>query len=86
MESYRDEIIYRDIVIHIYLAEHEQIILPETLQLLLSTVTSSLNTREPVSVAAVHAHTITLPPSCFTDEVASGDKHMVPAQVNTGFF
>ncbi len=41
----------------------------EFILLLLSAVTSSINTREPVPLAAIHAHAMTLPPPCFTDEV-----------------
>ncbi len=40
----------------------------EFILLLLSAVTSSINTREPVPLAAIHAHAMTLPPPCFTDE------------------
>ena len=53
------------------MAEYEQIILPKTQEfilLLLSAVTS-INTREPVPLAAIHAHAMTLPPPRFTDEV-----------------
>ncbi len=46
--------------------EYEQIILArntsEFILLLLSAVTSSINTREPVPLAAIHAHAMTLPP------------------------
>ena len=41
----------------------------EFILLLLSAITSSINTREPVPLAAIHAHAMTLPPPCFTDEV-----------------
>ena len=41
----------------------------EFILLLLSAVTSSINTREPVPLAAIHAHAMTLPPPCFADEV-----------------
>ncbi len=36
----------------------------EFILLLLSAVTSSINTREPVPLAAIHAHAMTLPPPC----------------------
>lgn len=36
---------------------------------LLSTVTSSISTSNQVALAAIHAHAITSPPSCFTDNV-----------------
>ena len=41
----------------------------EFILLLLSAVTSSINTREPVPLTAIHAHAMTLPPPCCTDEV-----------------
>ena len=50
----------------------------EFILLLLSAVTSSLNTREPVPVAAIHVHAMTLPPPCFTDEVVCFGSWAVP--------
>ncbi len=50
----------------------------EFILLLLSAVTSSINTREPVPLAAIHAHAVTLPPSCFTDEVVCLGSWAVP--------
>ncbi len=73
-----------------HLAEYEQIILPETLQnsscCFLSAVTSSINTREPVPLAAIHAHAMTLPPPCFTDEVVCLGSWAVPFLLHTLLF
>ncbi len=72
-----------------HLAEYEQIILPETLQnssAALSAVTSSINTRKPVPLAAIHAHAMTLPPPCFTDEVVCLGSWAVPFLLHTLLF
>ena len=58
----------------------------EFILLLLSAVTSSINTREPVPLAAIHAHTITLPPPCFTDEVVWFGSWAVPSLLHTLLF
>ncbi len=51
----------------------------EFILLLLSAVTSSINTREPVPLAAIHAHAMTLPPPCYTDEVVYLGSWAVPS-------
>ena len=58
----------------------------EFILLLLSAVTSSINTREPVPLAAIHVHTITLPPPCFTDEVVCFGSWAVPSLLHTLLF
>ena len=55
----------------------------EFILLLLSAVTSSINTREPVPLAAIHAHAMTLPPLCFTDEVVCFGSWAVPFLLHT---
>ncbi len=58
----------------------------EFILLLLSAVTSSINTREPVPLAAIHAHAMTLPPPCFTDEVVCLGSWAVPFLLHTLLF
>ena len=58
----------------------------EFILLLLSAVTSSINTREPVPLAAIHAHAITQPPPCFTDEVVCFGSWAVPSLLHTLLF
>ncbi len=58
----------------------------EFILLLLSAVTSSINTREPVPLAAIHAHAMTLPPPCFTDEVLCLGSWAVPFLLHTLLF
>ncbi len=58
----------------------------EFILLLLSAVTSSINTREPVPLAAIHAHAMTLPPPCFTDEVVCFGSWAVPFLLHTLLF
>ncbi len=58
----------------------------EFILLLLSAVTSSINTREPVTLAAIHAHAMTLPPPCFTDEVVCLGSWAVPFLLHTLLF
>ena len=58
----------------------------EFILLLLSAVTSSVNTREPVPLAAIHAHAMTLPPPCFTDEVVCFGWWAVPFLLHTLLF
>ncbi len=58
----------------------------EFILLLLSAVTSSINTREPVPLAATHAHAMTLPPPCFTDEVVCLGSWAVPFLLHTLLF
>ncbi len=58
----------------------------EFILLLLSAVTSSINTREPVPLAAIHAHAMTLPPPCFTDEVVCLGLWAVPFLLYTLLF
>lgn len=41
----------------------------EFILLLLSAVTSSINISEEVPLAAIHAHAVTLPPPCLTDDM-----------------
>ena len=58
----------------------------EFILLLLSAVTSSINTREPVPLAAIHAHAMILPPPCFTDEVVCFGSWAVPFLLHTVLF
>lgn len=51
---------------------------------LLSAGTTSINTSFPVPLAALHAHTITLPPTCLRDNVYASD-HERFLSVNLGF-
>ena len=58
----------------------------EFIRLLLSSVTSSINTSDPVPLEARHAHVITLPPPFFTDDVVSVGSWAVPSLIHTYFF
>ncbi len=58
----------------------------EFILLHLSAVTSSINTREPIPLAAIHAHAMTLPPPCFTDEVVCLGSWAVPFLLHTLLF
>ncbi len=58
----------------------------EFILLLLSAVTSSINTREPVPLAGIHAHAMTLPPPCFTDEVVCLGSWAIPFLLHTLLF
>ena len=58
----------------------------EFILLLLSAATSSINTREPVPLAAIHAHAMTLPPPCFTDEAVCFGSWAVPFLLHTLLF
>ena len=58
----------------------------EFILLLLSAVTSSINTREPVPLAAIHAHAMTLSPPCFTEEVVCFGSWAVPFLLHTHLF
>ena len=58
----------------------------EFILLLLSAVTSSIITREPVPLATIHAHTMTLRPPCLTDEVVCFGSWAVPFLLHTLLF
>lgn len=58
----------------------------EFILILLSVVKLSINIREPVLLAALRAHTMTLPPQCFTDEVGCFGSWAVPFVLHTLLF
>ncbi len=58
----------------------------ELIRLLLSSVSSSLNTSNPVPLEVMYAHAITLPPPCFTDDIVCFWSWAVPSLLHTFFF
>ena len=60
------------------LAESEQTIYSHTIHLIASSVTSPITTSDPVPLEAMHAHAITLPPPCFTDDEVCFGSRAVP--------
>ena len=57
----------------------------ESTWLLLSSVWS-INTSDPVPLEAIHAHAITLPPLCFTDDGVCFGSWAIPSLLHTSFF
>ncbi len=58
----------------------------ELILLLLSAVTSSINTSEPFPLGAIHAHVITQPPPCLTLDVVCFGSWAVPFFHHTSLF
>ena len=54
-------------------ADSKDLYTSEFILLLLSAVTASITTRDPVPLASIHVHSIALPPTCLTDNAVALD-------------